>query len=680
MDDDEDVTVNGELVLHGIVGDSFMDEGFTAKQVIRALSGMSGDITVRLNSGGGDPFDGEAIRAMLAAHAGKVTVMVEGVAASAASLIAMAADEIVMTRGSIMMIHDPSSITLGTAGEHRAKAEFLEKIAGTFAEVYAARAGMTPEDARALMLAETWMKPAEAVEMGFADRVEDEEMKVAAAFPFEVYARAPEELRAAARERGWKQPINRAAAQMKEAAMAEDKQKAAPETAATEMNAEAPKAEAPKEPRPDLAAMRADAAKAERARISGITEAVMVAGCDKALAEALIDQDVTMEVARERIFAEMAKRTEGAPHRHSPTVRITRDERDTARQGIQMAMESQIGGIKTDDERARPYMSVRTLPGMAAAFMNERVPLDTADAKMRVYMQAMHSTSDFPSLLENVLNKSLMTRYREAQPTYRNIARSVSFADFRPHPMVKMGDFPDLAEVQENGEIKFGTFGEAKETVAVQSYAIGVALSRQMIINDTLGGLQSVIADRGTGIARFEDKTFFALLVSGTSNNGPTLLETSRQVFNTTDGTLAGTPSAIDIANVNLGKAAMRKQTSVDGNYLDIYPSVLLVGPDKELEAAQLLAPIQAQQAGNVNPFSGSLSLQVSPRVLGNDWYLFADPAMAPVFVYGYLDGFEGPRFRIEDPFGTQGTAMTLEHDFGVGAIDYRGGYRNAGA
>jgi hypothetical protein len=70
----------------------------------------------------------------------------------------------------------------------------------------------------------------------------------------------------------------------------------------------------------------------------------------------------------------------------------------------------------------------------------------------------------------------------------------------------------------------------------------------------------------------------------------------------------------------------------------------------------------------------------VSPYITGNAWYLFADPSVLANFAYGFLRGEGGPRMRMDEPFGVQGMRFTVEHDFGVGAIDFRAGWRNAGA
>ena len=106
--------------------------------------------------------------------------------------------------------------------------------------------------------------------------------------------------------------------------------------------------------------------------------------------------------------------------------------------------------------------------------------------------------------------------------------------------------------------------------------------------------------------------------------------------------------------------------------------NILLVGPDKELEAEMLVAQVTPAQTSNVNPFSGKLTVVVSAEIPGNAWYLLS--AANPAWIYGYLEGNEAPRLRTEEPFGRQGMSMTLEHDFGLGAADYRGAYKNNGA
>lgn len=199
------ILIDGELVLYGVVGDGLWEDGFTASQIIDALAeaGREADITVRINSGGGYTNDGIAIYNALRAHSGKVAVVVDAIAASAASVIAMAGDTITMRTGALMMIHDPARFTWGTAGDHEKSTGQLNKLANLMAGIYADRTGEDAEAIREDMKAELWLTGEEAVERGFATGAEDGRAEAVAAFDYRVYARAPENLVALARKKKW---------------------------------------------------------------------------------------------------------------------------------------------------------------------------------------------------------------------------------------------------------------------------------------------------------------------------------------------------------------------------------------------------------------------------------------------------------------------------------------------
>ena len=196
---------DGELVLYGFVGDNFWGEGFTASEVLDALAevGRETDITVRINSGGGYATDGIAIFNALSAHKGKVTVEVDAIAASAASIIAMAGETIRMRAGSLMMIHDPSGWTSGTADAHERTRKALDKLAEQMAGIYADQAGKPAAEARADMKSELWLTADEAVEAGYADEADSSAAKAMAAFDYRRYAHAPEALTALAQTQNW---------------------------------------------------------------------------------------------------------------------------------------------------------------------------------------------------------------------------------------------------------------------------------------------------------------------------------------------------------------------------------------------------------------------------------------------------------------------------------------------
>lgn len=683
-----------EIRLYGTVGSSFWDEEyFTARQVLERLDGMSGPLTVRINSGGGIATEGQAIYTALRGYQGEVHVIIEGVAASAASLIAMAGDSITMTLGAIMMIHDPASWYVegrGTEDDHLHAAAGLRVLANAYAGVYARRASIGVDDARAIMRAETYYDGAAAVAAGFATAAEDDgEALAPAAFDYRIYGHAPEQLLAAAGIIQRQRPVAAVVAMMAGAAiptatrtkgntMGKSNVTAATAAEEEDRNDADEEAQAATGDEAEATAAGADqdedqngdaAAAALTADAVAILNMCARNGQPATRALDMINRGLTSAQA----LAEVQNAAGQAQIRNrGPRAQILRDERDTRRTGMTQALVAQMQGDRQVSGPAAAYMGM-SIVEMAAAAIGHRGPTRSWGDREQVLMQAMHVTSDFPGILENALNKQLLDKYELAQPTYRQIARKRNFKDFRPVPLLRTGDFPTLKPVAESGEIKWGTFGESREQALISSYGIGITISRQALINDDLGAIDEVLSNYGQTVALFEEQTFYAFALSAVMSDGNAIFHASHN--NLASG---GAASAIIAVAVAAGRAAMRKQKSIDGNTLNIVPNILLVGPNKELEAEMLVAQITPTSSANVNPFSGRLTVVVTPEITDNAWYLLS--AVNPAWIYGYLEGSEAPRLRADEPFGRQGWSMTLEHDFGLGAADFRPAYKNAGA
>ncbi|MBB1498108.1 head maturation protease, ClpP-related [Paracoccus sp. MC1862] len=166
--------------------------GVSAKGFLAELGALpeGRPVDLRLNSPGGSVFDAVAIHNALKRHAGSVTVWIDGIAASAASYVAMAGDEIVMPENAFLMIHDPAGLVMGTAEDMRAMAEALDKVGGSLAAGYAAKSGRSIDEIAALMAAETWLDASEALSLGFADRLV-EPVRIAARFDVARFRNAP---------------------------------------------------------------------------------------------------------------------------------------------------------------------------------------------------------------------------------------------------------------------------------------------------------------------------------------------------------------------------------------------------------------------------------------------------------------------------------------------------------
>nr|DAE23174.1 MAG TPA: major capsid protein [Siphoviridae sp. ctQNW6] len=165
---------NQELILDGpIASDTWWGDEVTPDLFREELKQHAGDLTVVINSPGGDVFAGLAIYNALVNHNGNVTVRVDGLAASIASVIAMAGDKIIMSPGSMIMIHRPSVYAAGTVDDMEKAKDVLLKIEEGITPIYAKRTGLSDEKITELLEAETWMLADKAVELGFADEVSE---------------------------------------------------------------------------------------------------------------------------------------------------------------------------------------------------------------------------------------------------------------------------------------------------------------------------------------------------------------------------------------------------------------------------------------------------------------------------------------------------------------------------
>lgn len=163
-----------DIYLYGLIGGGdWFSEGTTASDLVRQLRDCGGeDVTLHINSEGGDAFEAVAMTAAIRGHQGTVRAVVEGLAASAASVVMTAAQECSIVEGSMVMVHDPWSSVQGGASEMRSAADLLDKVRDSIADAYARKTGMGRDECAALMAEETWMSAEEAVAMGFCDRVD----------------------------------------------------------------------------------------------------------------------------------------------------------------------------------------------------------------------------------------------------------------------------------------------------------------------------------------------------------------------------------------------------------------------------------------------------------------------------------------------------------------------------
>ena len=295
--------------------------GVSAKGFLAELGALpeGTPVDLRLNSPGGSVFDAVAIHNAIKRHEGTVTVWIDGIAASAASYIAMAGDEIVMPENAFLMIHDPAGLVMGTAEDMRAMAEALDKVKGSLVSGYALKSRRTPEEVSALMAAETWFDASDAVAQGFADRL-IEPVRIAASFDIGRFRNAPPVLvEAVEAEAEADDAADGAEVEAKEdtdGATEGDKVAGAENEPAAASNAPQPAAETPPPSGapPDPAAIRAQAIGHARA----VVDLCRLAG-QQQMAGQFLERDANLDEVRASLLAAKAEaEPEITPHHSQP--------------------------------------------------------------------------------------------------------------------------------------------------------------------------------------------------------------------------------------------------------------------------------------------------------------------------------------------------------------------------
>jgi len=660
------------LALMGDVGFEITDQN-----VALALKGVpkGTPLNISINSYGGDALAGIAVHNILARHEGPKRVVIEGIAASAASLIAMAGDEIIMPENAFMMVHEAWGGALGDAETMRQQADMLEKISGAYRRTYAARSGQTEEAVAALMAAETWFTAEDAVTNGFATEASaPAEVRVFASLSTDRYARTPEALR-------------RLVQAAKAAPVAETVSTPPAIQPAIQQEIRMPEISQPAgEVSPVLPAAPVQAAAVQpiSASLADLKGIASRNGLPAEFVVAQAEAGATREAALEAALEAVAQKSPQA-YVPGPISQFIHSYEDPA--NIADAMATAIAArhmpavaSKVGEGQWRKFAGLRPSDMLIelAQARGERVSFRDRE---KLIARAFHTSSDFPLLLANAGNKMLEAGYALANPSYRQFFARRRFNDFKAHSFLTVGDFPSLQVLNEGGEIKRGTINEKREQITPNTYSASVSVTRRMLVNDDLGAFADFGTMIGRSVADFENATAYGV-VNTASGDGPTLAEGSAAVFATggARNNKAGTASAVTAAALGLGFNAIQAQSSLGGLKLNLQPRYLVCSLIQQFVAAQFAdSAMVPSGASNVNPFAGIFRVVPEANIPNNRWYLFADPLTAPVYVYGYVGDNEVPQVRVGQPMGVDGTVVEVVHDFAVGAIDYRGGYFNAG-
>lgn len=669
--DSESKTDSAEIWIYADIGESWWGDSVTAKDFVKEVAALDvSELTVRINSYGGSVADGIAIYNALKRHKAKVTVSIDGIAASIASLIAMAGDQVEIAANALIMLHAPWGYAGGNAVDMRNYADLLDKWAQSMASSYASKTGKSVEDVMAWLTDGTdhWFSADEAVAEGLADLKTEAVPVEASATRFDWRRQdANANQRPAAARAAARKPAAVAATTL-ENPMDEDTKAAAEKEIAAKARAEEAKRQT--DIRAYFGQFPAD---------NKDVQALLTAS--------LADTGCSLDAAKAKLCDVIAKGIEPvAGHR----VVKTEDEEDKARAAMRAALEIRAGLVKNDTAnpwRARSLLQYAERCLIQAGVREADIP---GDKLALVAMAFTHSTSDFPNILANVANKSMMKGYTTAPETWSKWCNRGSLPDFKQARSVDLGSIGSLRQVRPGAEFKYVTFGERAEVYALSTYGELFGINRQTIINDDLDAFSKIPTKMGAAAARTIGDLAYAQLTANAN------LADGGALFNNTAVTTAGghanlqAAAAIATASVDAMRVAMAIQRDIGqtSGALNLDLAILLTPKALEGAALTLKSSQYAVTSGaagtrnNTEPNSQQNRFEVvSDARLDADstskWYGLCDPAMGDTVTVFFLDGNDSPFLDEQQGWSRDGVEFKVRIDAAAKAMDFRGMQRN---
>jgi len=649
--------------------------GVTAKQFIKDLNNIqTKNISLRINSPGGSVWDGDAIFNALRRSKANITTHIDGLAASMASIIALAGSTVEMADNAFYMIHNPWSLTIGDADQMRKDADLLDKIAGTMTSIYAKKTGMTEEEITTMMNDETWLTAEEAMAFGFVDSVFeglDAAASVAKSFDFEKYGfhNIPEFPHTADK------PAAKAVPNHEESAMTG---KTTPGTAPTTEGV------VPQVTTEDVNKARSDAeAKAAadaQVRLDGIYSVFSQFGdTHRALMDECVkDTKVSVEMAREKLLNALGKDTTAAA---SGDIKVGETDKEKFAKGAGLAIMGRSGLIEPDKiDRNNEFMnhSLFELAKHCLA-LNGRTP---SGNKMDIVATAFTTTDDFTNILRDAANKSMLKGWEETDETYPIWTSRGSLSDFKIANRTGLSLFSDLPEVPEHGEFTMGTFSDANEQIQLLTYGSLFAITRQAIINDDLNAFSAIPRRMGRAARRkVGDLAYTVPNANAAMADGTVLFHA--------DHSNLGTSGVISATTISELKKLLALQTDPSGNgVLNIRGRYILVPVAIEDAARAFFASEYNPAEGSSTSFRqanihrNTLEVVSDARLDGNSataYYILGDQNIYDTVEVAFLDGMDMPFLDQKAGWDVDGVEFKVRIDAAAKALDHRAMTKNVG-
>lgn len=424
------------------------------------------------------------------------------------------------------------------------------------------------------------------------------------------------------------------------------------------------------------------AAKEERKRVKDIRDLVRSQKLADTFADKLVDDGKTLDDARAIVLEELAKKTAAneirSGHQGIDTVSDeTVNRRDAA---VEALMHRAEPGRHKMTERAKPWAGFTLREIMRKCLEVRGIRTDGMSVN-QMWERTMQSGSDLPAIVLDAANKSLRAAYESTLRTFVPWTRRATAPDFKNINRVQLSGAPSLLEVKSGGEFKRGAVTDGKEIYQLLTYGRVMAINRQTIINDDMDAFTRLPALAARAAADLESDTVYGVLTANAALGVDSVTLFHASHANTGTG-------VINVDNIGAGRAAMRKQTGLEGRVINARPSFLIVPAAKESLAEQYTsADFVSAKSSDINPFKqgkpSALTPVPEPRLDASSaiiWYLAADPAQIDTIEYAYLEGQEGVYLETRMSFDVDGMELKVRLDFAAKALDYRGLWRSTGS
>lgn len=428
--------------------------------------------------------------------------------------------------------------------------------------------------------------------------------------------------------------------------------------------------------------VRREATEAERRRCTEIRALVTRHQLDDEVAQRFINENVTLDAARLQVLELLAQRSEATPTRSGTFVEVTSDETVNRREAmVNAVMHRALPGHVQLTDAGRQWRGY-TLRELMRECLELRGVKTRGMSVSQMWERTYQSGSDLPYIVLDAANKSLQRAYEATARSFVPWCRQSTAPDFKNINRVQLSGAPSLIEVKSGGEFQRGAVSDGKETYQLVTYGRTLGINRQTIINDDMDAFTRLPELCARAAADLESDTVYGILTAnGNMADGVAL-------FHANHGNLAGSGAAIAVATLGAGRAAMRKQTGLEGRPINVRPAFLIVPATQETVAEQYTsADFVSAKSSDVNPFrtgrQSALQVAVEPRLdatSDKSWYLAADPAQIDTIEYAYLEGQEGVYMESRIGFEVDGLELKVRLDFAAKALDYRGMYKNPGA